>query len=54
MCVPLSDHPLLRSFFPNIQGFVVNPRKEVVAGEGDFRYSIPALRDALELEGTFS
>jgi hypothetical protein len=29
-----------------------NSRKEVVAGEGDFRYSVPIPRAALELKGT--
>lgn len=52
VCACLSDHPFLCSFLPVTQGFMGNSREEVVAGEGDLRYSVPAFRAALEPEGT--
>lgn len=52
LCDPLSGHPSLCSFLPASQGFTEDSREEVVAGDRDFRYSVPALRAVLELEGT--
>lgn len=52
-CVPLqSSLTLLGPFLPVTQGFMENPREEVVAGERDLRYHLFALRAALDAEGS--